>query len=47
METLIYSEGKVTYAELWGMSPYERNMYVKTLNNYFKKKNNQSGTEDL
>lgn len=47
METLIYAEGKISYTELWHMSGYERNLFVKSLNNYFKKKQGQSGTEDL
>ena len=47
MEIAIYSEGKISYSELWNMSPYERNIFVKVLNNYQKKKNGQQGTEDL
>ena len=47
MEVLIYSEGKISYSELWLMSSFERNLFVKTLNNFIKKKNGQQGTEDL
>ena len=47
MEIAIYSEGKISYSELWNMSPYERNIFVKVLNNYQKKKNGQQGTEEL
>ncbi len=47
METLVYSEGKISYSELWEMSQYERNLFVKTLNNYFKKKAGGQGVEDL
>tara|TARA_R110001592_G_scaffold136232_2_gene353215 strand:- start:387 stop:530 length:144 start_codon:yes stop_codon:yes gene_type:complete len=47
METLIHAEGKISYAELWSMSPFERNLFVKVLNNYFSKKAGTQGTEDL
>ncbi|MDA9843139.1 hypothetical protein N9C44_01555 [bacterium] len=47
MEIVIYSEGTISYNELWNMSSYERTRFVKILNNYQKKKNGQQGTEDL
>jgi hypothetical protein len=47
MEMVIYSEGKISYGEVWLMSPMERNKFIKVLNNYVKKKNGKQGTEDL
>ena len=44
---MVYSEGKISYNEVWAMSNKERNRFVKVLNNYIKKKNGQQGTEDL
>ena len=47
MEIVIYSEGKVSYSEVWLMSPQERISFTKVLNNFLKEKNGQQGTEDL
>jgi|TARA_R110001592_G_scaffold45036_1_gene144190 hypothetical protein len=47
MEIVIYSEGKISYSEVWLMSGSERIAFTKILNNYIKKKNGQQGTEDM
>ena len=47
MEMVIYSEGKISYGEVWSMSPMERNKFITVLNNYVQKKNGKQGTEDL
>ncbi len=39
MELVIYSEGAISYNELWSMSFYERDQFVKTINKYNAKKN--------
>jgi len=47
MEMVIYSEGKISYSEAWTLSYEERVLFMKTLNNFIKKKNGQQGTEEL
>jgi len=44
---VVYSEGKISYNEVWAMSTKERSRFVKALNNYMKKKQGQSSTENL
>jgi len=44
---VIYSEGKISYNEVWAMSFKERTRFIKALNKYIKKKNGQEGGEDL
>ena len=39
MELVIYSAGAISYNELWSMSFYERDQFVKTINKYNAKKN--------
>ena len=47
MELVVFSEGDVSYSELWHMSFTEREMLVKTINKYNAKKSGDSQQEML
>ena len=47
MEIVIYSEGAISYTEVYQMSRPERELFVKTLTKYFKQKAGKDADEFL
>jgi len=47
MELVIYSEGAISYSEVWQMSYAERSNFIKILNSYNEIKSGKKPTEYL
>ena len=46
-ELVVYSQGSISWSEVWHMSGPQRELYGKTLQNYMKQKAGKQVTEEL
>jgi len=44
-ELAIFSEGSVSYTEIWHLSPLDRELLIQTLNKYNKMKNGNTSQD--